>query len=48
MKFRQRICARWETVQHQRKDFCFVALNFAGLSDHDIITNYALKPAFQD
>ena len=43
MNMRQRICARWGgTVQHQTKDFCFVALNFSGLLDHDILIDYEL------
>jgi hypothetical protein len=31
MKLRQRICARWGTVQHQTNAFYFVALKFAGI-----------------
>jgi hypothetical protein len=39
MKSRQRICARQGTVQHKTKVFYFVALKFAGLPDHHILTN---------
>jgi hypothetical protein len=39
MKLRQRICARWGTVQHQTKAFYFVALKFAGFPDHHILTD---------
>jgi hypothetical protein len=40
MRLRQRICARWSTVQHQTKFFYFVALKCAGLPDHHILTDY--------
>jgi hypothetical protein len=30
----------WGTVQHQTKAFYFVALKFAGLPDHHILTDY--------
>jgi hypothetical protein len=42
MKLRQRICTRWDTVQHQTKVFYFVVLKFAGLPDQQILTNHAL------
>ncbi len=30
-----------EGVQHQTKDFYFMALKFVGLPDHDILIDYA-------
>ena len=40
MKLRQRICARRGAVQHQTRALYFVALKFAGLPDHHILTDY--------
>ena len=37
MKFMQWICAQQGTVQHQAKDFCFVALKFTELPEHHIL-----------
>jgi hypothetical protein len=46
MKFRQKICAQWGTVQHQTKVFYFVALKFARILDHPILTCFVSKTSF--